>query len=117
MPPTERRIGPREFFLTSTRTLSPTVTVRNSLVGCRAEGTRLYGCFASCRNGRYTSFGTFLAERWTRRAGEEEDSGLRLASESFVEQGLPVDIYVTQGHAYVVSVPNGPEKGDSRCST
>ncbi|EPX59739.1 putative lipoprotein [Cystobacter fuscus DSM 2262] len=111
VPPTERRIGPREFFLTSTRTLSPTVTVRDTLVGCRAEGTRLYGCYASCRNGRYTSFGTFLAERWTRRAGEEEASGLRLTSESFVEQGMPVDIYVTQGHAYVVSVPNGPEKG------
>ncbi|HEX8539683.1 MAG TPA: hypothetical protein VF664_19625, partial [Cystobacter sp.] len=110
-PPTERRIGPREFFLTSTRALSPAVTVRNTLVGCRAEGTRLYGCYVNCRNGRYNGFGTFLAERWTRRAGEGEASGLRLTSESFVEQGLPVDVYVTQGHAYVVSVPNGPEKG------
>jgi len=111
VPPTERRIGPRDFFLTSTRRVSPTLTVRDTLVGCRAEGHRLYGCFASCRNGRYSGFGTFLAERWTRRAGEEEASGLRLASESFVEQGLPVDVYVTHGHAYVVSIPEGSEKG------
>ncbi len=109
--PTERKVDASTFFLSSTRRQSSTVTLRNSVVGCRAEGNRLYGCYVSCRNGRVSGGGTFLAERWTRRAGEAEASGLGLLSESFVEQGFPVDIYVTQGHAYVVSTPDGVETG------
>jgi hypothetical protein len=109
--PTERRVGAGTFFLSSTRPQSSSVTLRNSVVGCRAEGNRLYGCYVNCRNGKPNGSGTFLAERWTRRAGEAEASGLGLLSESFVEQGLPVDIYVTQGHAYVVSVPDRGEQG------
>ncbi|AKJ08208.1 Putative Ig-like domain protein [Archangium gephyra] len=109
--PTQRQVDADTFFLSSTRQQSSSVTFRNSVVGCRAEGNRLYGCYVNCRNGKVTGAGTFLAERWTRRAGEEEASGLRLASESRVEGGMPVDIYVTQGHAYVVSVPDGVERG------
>ncbi|MFL5353631.1 LVIVD repeat-containing protein [Archangium sp.] len=109
--PPERRISDSSFFLSSTRSTSSTVTVRNSLVGCRAEGNRLYGCYANCRNGSVTGAGTFMAVKWEPRAGESEASGLRLTSESFVEQGLPVDVYVTQGHAYVVSIRNGSEPG------
>ncbi|HYO55949.1 hypothetical protein [Archangium sp.] len=109
--PTQREVGADSFFLSSTRKSSSTVTLRNSVVGCHARGNRLYGCYVNCRNGKATGTGTFLAERWTRRAGEAEASGLRLASESFVEQGEPVDIYVTQGHAYVVSIPNRVERG------
>lgn len=112
-PPTDRRTSRESFYLSSTRKTSSTVTTRNSVVGCRAEGNgnRLYGCFVNCRNGNVTGVGTFLAERWERRAGESEASGLGLVSESFVEQGLPVDVYVTQGHAYVVSIRNGNEPG------
>ncbi|WP_257451302.1 LVIVD repeat-containing protein [Archangium lipolyticum] len=106
MTPTQRRVDAESFFLSSVRS-----TQRDSLVGCRAEGNRLYGCFVSCRGGRPSVSGTFLAEKWERRAGEAEASGLRLESESFVDQGMPVDVYVTQGHAYVVSVPDGGEGG------
>jgi hypothetical protein len=102
--PPERRISDSTFFLSSTRKTSSTVTVRNSLVGCRAEGNRLYGCYVNCRNGSVSGMGTFLAERWERRAGEAEASGLQLVSESLVEEALPVDVYVTHGHAYVVSI-------------
>jgi hypothetical protein len=109
--PTQRQVDAEHFFLSSTRQLSSSLTSRSSLVGCRAEGKRLYGCYVSCRNGRVTSSGTFLAERWARRAGETEGSGLRLASESLVTQGTPLDVYVTQGHAYVVSGPLGVEGG------
>ncbi|MCY1082670.1 LVIVD repeat-containing protein [Archangium lansingense] len=109
--PTERQVDSDTFFLSSTRKQSSSVTVRYSVVGCRAEGNRLYGCYVNCRNGKANGSGTFLAERWTRRAGEAEASGLTLTSESAVEGGLPVDIYVTQGHAYVVSIPDGAERG------
>jgi len=109
--PTLRRVEPELFYLSSTRSTSSTVTQRDALVGCRVEGPRLYGCYLSCRNGQISGRGTFLAEQWRPRAGEAEASGLRLVSESRVEQGLPVDIYVTQGHAYVVSVRQGAEGG------
>lgn len=109
--PTERQVDADTFFLSSTRQQSSSVSLRNSVVGCRAEGNRLYGCYVNCRNGKVTGSGTFLAERWTRRPGEAEASGLGLVSESFVTGGLPVDIYVTQGHAYVVSVPRRGERG------
>jgi hypothetical protein len=109
--PTERVMDSDTFFLSSTRRQSASVTLRNSMVGCRVEGNRLYGCYVSCRNGKVTGSGTFLAERWTRRAGEAEASGLGLAAESPVEGGMPVDVYVTQGHAYVVSVPDKGEAG------
>ena len=109
--PTRYHIDDERFYLSSTREISASVSARDSLVGCRVEGTRLYGCFASCRNGKFTNYGTFMAERLTRRAGEAEASGMRLVSESFVAQGLPVDVYVTHGHAYVVSLPRGDIPG------
>ncbi|WNG61782.1 hypothetical protein F0U59_49020 [Archangium gephyra] len=109
--PTQRQVDADTFFLSSTRAQSSSVSLRNSVVGCRAEGKRLYGCYVSCRNGKRTGAGTFVAERWEQRAGEAEASGLGLVSESFVDAGMPVDIYVTQGHAYVVSVPDGVERG------
>ncbi len=108
--PTQRQVDADDFFLSTTRRTA-TVTQRYSIVGCRAEGSRLYGCYVNCRNGNASSVGTFLAEKWAPRAGEAEASGLRLVSESFVEQGMPVDIYVTKGHAYVVSVRDGTEGG------
>lgn len=109
--PTQRQVSSELFYLSSTRQTSATVTQRHAIVGCRVEGPRLYGCYLNCRNGQAVGSGTFLAEKWQPRAGEAEASGLRLVSESFVEQGEPVDIYVTQGHAYVVSVRHGTEGG------
>ncbi|NMO21325.1 hypothetical protein HPC49_29950 [Pyxidicoccus fallax] len=87
------------------------LTDRSVFVGCEAQGPREFtGCFAQCRNGQLRVQGTFRAERMTWREGESESSGLQLRSESFVERGTPVDVYVTQGHAYVVSLPNGTQR-------
>ena len=102
--PTVRDVSADRFYLSSSRTTSASVSLRNAVAGCRAEGERLYGCYVNCRNNQPTAWGTFVAERWKRRAGEAEALGLRLLSETRVGLGLPVDIYVTQGHAYVVSV-------------
>lgn len=84
---------------------------RLTFAGCRAQGPRhLTGCFLWCRNGTLRYRGSFRAERMTWRAGEPESSGgLQVVSESFVDRGTPVDVYVTHGHAYVVSV-NAPER-------
>ncbi|MFP2959032.1 LVIVD repeat-containing protein [Myxococcus sp. 1LA] len=78
---------------------------RYTFVGCRAQGTRsLTGCFYKCRGNRLTVRGSFRAERMTSREGEPEFANLQLLSESFVNPGKPVDVYVTRGHAYVVSI-------------
>jgi hypothetical protein len=77
------------------------------LSGCRATGPREFtGCFTVCGiSGKAERFGSFRAERMSWRQGEAESSGgLQLLSESFVQRGRPVDVYVTKGHAYVVSL-------------
>lgn len=102
--PTEKRVAADTLYLSRT-VASSQRTLRYSLVGCHAEPGRVYGCYVSCNNGRATGYGTFQAWRWARRSGEAESSGLQLAAEAPVQQGLPVDVYVTKGHAYVVSLP------------
>ncbi|WP_434384527.1 LVIVD repeat-containing protein [Melittangium boletus] len=109
--PAQARLDDRDFFLSSTSTNDAGVSTRYSLRGCRAEGDRLYGCYAGCRNGQFINYGTFLAQRVSRRPGEAEASGLTLVSESPVSHGLAADVYVTQGHAYVVSLPLGGTPG------
>ncbi|MCP3144983.1 LVIVD repeat-containing protein [Pyxidicoccus xibeiensis] len=79
---------------------------------CQAPDSRtLTGCYAWCRNGRLYSQGTFRAERMTWPQGEPESSGLSLVSETYVPRGRPVDVYVTRGHAYVVSTDNPNDTG------
>ncbi|WP_163999084.1 LVIVD repeat-containing protein [Pyxidicoccus caerfyrddinensis] len=81
-------------------------TNRRLLVGCQVTAPdRFTGCYARCVNGRVRTRATFEAYRMTFPDGEAESSGgLDLVSESRVEQGLPVDIYVAKEHAYVVSI-------------
>jgi len=80
--------------------------VRYSFAGCRALGPREFtGCFSYCQNGLMRRFGSFRAERMSWRQDEPESSGgLQLLSESRVLRGRPADVYVTKGHAYVVSL-------------
>ena len=81
---------------------------RFTFAGCRATGPNSFvGCMATCRNGNLRYRATFRAERMMWRPGEPESSGLQRVSEFHVGRGVPVDVYVTRGHAYVVSV-NGP---------
>ncbi|MBN1208556.1 MAG: hypothetical protein JXB05_27095 [Myxococcaceae bacterium] len=95
----------QSFYIARDVTLRDGTTTRTAYAGCQVSGTQqLTGCFMSCRNGSVRSRGTFEALPATRAPGEEESSGLPLVSESFVSLGLPVDVYVAKGHAYVVSV-------------
>ncbi|MCY1021364.1 LVIVD repeat-containing protein [Pyxidicoccus sp. MSG2] len=75
------------------------------LAGCEAPSNRYFtGCFARCVNGRVVQRATADAHRMLWREGEDESSGgLELVSETYVEQGTPLDIYVAKNHAYVVS--------------
>ncbi|MFP2926788.1 LVIVD repeat-containing protein [Pyxidicoccus sp. 3LG] len=85
---------------------------RYTFAGCHATGPgTITGCLAWCRNGQLHSRGTFRAERMTWRQGEPESTGIDLVSETRVERGFPVDVYVTKGHAYVVSVNAGRDSG------
>ncbi|NTX12234.1 hypothetical protein HUA74_03335 [Myxococcus sp. CA051A] len=89
-----------------------TGTVMN-LTGCETKAPNiLTGCFASCRRGQFTQGGTFEAHRVVKQEAEPESSGgLALLSEHRVSTGLAVDIYVTKGHAYVVSMPHQDQLG------
>jgi hypothetical protein len=81
--------------------------------GCSAEDSNHFtGCYAVCNDGQAIEVGSFRAARITPGRGESEASGLALVSETLIHYpdnpdyfyGLPVDIYVTKEHAYVVSV-------------
>jgi hypothetical protein len=104
--PSRKVVGASGFFLAADYTLRNR-PVRHAIRACRAEANRVYGCFVYCREGQVTSSGTFEAARAVKPEGEALASGMSLTSETFVEQGLPVDVYVTKGHAYVVSVNHG----------
>ncbi|WNG51710.1 hypothetical protein F0U60_52085 [Archangium minus] len=78
---------------------------RELLATCEApQAPDFTGCSASCNNGKVFMLSTFKSQRTAWRAGEAEASGLELVSENLVDIGRPVDIYVTKGHAYVVSI-------------
>jgi hypothetical protein len=93
------------FYLNREWSLSNGDIALSAYAGCQASADQpLTGCYVSCRNGQVRSYGTFEAIRATWSEGEQEAEGIPLSSESFVSLGLPVDIYVSKGHAYVVSV-------------
>ncbi|MFP2904214.1 LVIVD repeat-containing protein [Pyxidicoccus sp. 3LFB2] len=95
------------FFLASSR--SPNAPFTNfAFAGCQTPSPGVItGCFIRCGNGRVSRTGTFEAHRMAWPPGEAESSGgLVLRSESRVELGRPVDVYVAKEHAYVVSLDN-----------
>ncbi|WP_395835050.1 LVIVD repeat-containing protein [Archangium violaceum] len=78
---------------------------RTMLATCEApQAPEFTGCYATCLRGKVSQLSTFKSQRMAWRAGESEASGLELVSENFVDIGRPVDVYVTKGHAYVVSI-------------
>ncbi|MFY0570931.1 LVIVD repeat-containing protein [Archangium lansingense] len=83
-----------------------TLNVTVGYAGCSAQDTNHFtGCYAVCRNGLASEVGTFKAARIVLARNESEAKGLTLVSESpIVDFGMPVDIYVTKNHAYVVSL-------------
>ncbi|QSQ12062.1 LVIVD repeat-containing protein [Myxococcus landrumensis] len=76
-----------------------------TFAGCNAVNPRaLTGCFSRCRQGVLVESGTFRAERVARFKGEHEISGgMQQVSERSVDQGMPVDLQVIGGWAYVIS--------------
>jgi hypothetical protein len=101
----ETRVDSRTFFLTSYGTLRDGRPWRTAYVGCKGRGHhRVTGCYASCVGGRPTYQATFEAEKVVRRPGEDEASGMTLIGEAPVTRGIAADVYVTHGHAYVVSL-------------
>ncbi|MCP3162931.1 hypothetical protein LZ199_08505 [Myxococcus sp. QH3KD-4-1] len=94
-------------FVSGSRTEGTNGVRRRSFLGCQSpEPGRLQGCYVECLNGRVEGEGTFDAMKVTARVDEPESSGLERVSETAVT-GLPVDVYVTLGHAYVVSLGGG----------
>jgi hypothetical protein len=93
------------FYLSREWQLSNGDTARYAYAGCESSSPQqLTGCYVLCRGGLLRSLGTFKATRASRNEAEQEAEGISLISESFVQLGVPVDIYVTKGHAYVVSI-------------
>ncbi|WP_043709846.1 LVIVD repeat-containing protein [Corallococcus macrosporus] len=92
------------FIVSSETTFQAGAQERYTFIGCRAQGPRsLTGCVFWCRGTRGHG-GSFRAERMTWREGEPESANLQLLSEMRVGMDTPVDVYVTHGHAYVVSI-------------
>jgi len=104
-PTTELRNGNARLFTVQTAAFADGGTRRTAMVTCSApQAPEFTGCLALCRNGVTTSRATFASNRLQWRAGETEASGLELVSEKRVDIGYPADVYVTQNHAYVVSL-------------
>ncbi|WNG51713.1 hypothetical protein F0U60_52100 [Archangium minus] len=92
-------------FYASERIRGDGVKSRTMIATCEApQAPEFTGCYATCSNGKVSLLYTFKSQRTTTwRAGEAEASGLELVSENPVDIGFPADVYVTKGHAYVVS--------------
>ncbi|WP_375742620.1 hypothetical protein NR800_27170 [Corallococcus interemptor] len=111
-PLVRNEVGPQGFFITGEYVTSANKHQRYALAGCRVpEPGRITGCFVRCTDGVPDYSGTFDARRMN--LTHEADTGarpMRLVSETAVPVGDPVDVYVTKGHAYVVSLPRGKEE-------
>jgi hypothetical protein len=91
-------------FYSISYTTATGIPFTKMIATCQApRAPEFTGCTATCRNGKLVGTETFESVRMKWREGEAEASGLELVSESHVDIGYPVDVYVTQGHAYVVS--------------
>ncbi|MFE8601976.1 LVIVD repeat-containing protein [Archangium violaceum] len=102
-------------FTTSRLSDGGTSSFTWSYAGCSAQdANHVTGCYVTCRDGQSLEVGTFETARIVPARNESEANGLTLVSESpVVDQyspdytfGMPVDVYVTKSHAYVVSLEN-----------
>lgn len=108
-PLTQKQVDAQNFYVAGLRTLNDGGTTLYAFAGCEAQSPQHFvGCYQTCTNGgaRRTS-GSFDGAR-LQRVSEPESSGISLVSESAVALGLPVDVYVTKDHAYVVSLSLAP---------
>jgi hypothetical protein len=107
-PVVQKQVDGQNFYVAGKRTLTDGGTTLWAMAGCQAQDSQNFtGCYQTCTNGgARRSSGTFDGVR-LQRSGEPETSGIDLLSESKVDLGLPVDVYVTKNHAYVVSLSLG----------
>ncbi len=107
-PLVQKRVDDQNFYVSGLRTLNDGGTTLYAFAGCEAQGSQHFtGCYQTCTNGgARRSSGSFDGAR-LQRVNEPESSGIELVSESVVDLSLPVDVYVTKNHAYVVSLSLG----------
>ncbi|QDE72107.1 LVIVD repeat-containing protein [Myxococcus xanthus] len=107
IPVTTRMTTGGTFFLSGRQSNPYTGERVVSVAGCETPRPDVItGCYVRCTEtprSSSRSMGTFEAERAERRGEAESSGGMQLVAEYFVDLGVPVDVYVTQGHAYVVS--------------
>lgn len=103
-----REVAQDQVFLSSVMTDTQGRTRRRSYMGCIApEPGHLRGCYVECSDNAVVASGTFEARKVESGVNEAQASGLTLVSEVAVSRGTAVDVYVTRGHAYVVSLGGG----------
>ncbi len=102
---TLKQMDSTHFFLSA----HPDGGAYRSYVGCQATGpSAVTGCYAQCQNGQQVLAGAFEAYRVARIPGEGVSKNLTFVSESYFSPDVvPVDLYVTKQHAYVVALGGG----------
>jgi len=104
----QKQVNDQSFYVASKRTLTDGGSTLWAYAGCQAQNPqRFSGCYQTCTNGgARRSSGSFDGVR-LQRVNEPESSNITLLSERRVDLGIPVDVYVTKNHAYVVSLTLG----------
>jgi hypothetical protein len=104
-PLTQKLVDGNTLYVAGLRPLADGGTTLYAFAGCEAQSAESFtGCYQTCTNGgARRSIGSLDGVR-TQRLTEPELSGIELISEERVTLGTPVDVYVTQGRAYVVSL-------------
>jgi hypothetical protein len=108
-PLVQKQVDSQSFYVASKRTLTDGGTTLWAYAGCQAQDSqRFSGCYQTCVNdGARRSSGSFDGARLQRLNEPETSTNITMLSERRVELGIPVDIYVTKNHAYVVSLSLG----------
>ncbi|QSQ13108.1 LVIVD repeat-containing protein [Myxococcus landrumensis] len=83
-----------------------------AVVGCKRPAPHIItGCIATCRRGAFVRASTFEAHRVAKSGEPESSGGLTLLAEHRAALGQAVDVHVTRGHAYVVSLRHRDQPG------
>ncbi|WXH30898.1 hypothetical protein WA016_04872 [Myxococcus stipitatus] len=83
----------------------PQTATTFAVAGCKSPAPSVItGCVATCRRGVFVRASTFEAHRVAKSGEPESSGGLVPLSEHRAELGMAVDVFVTKGHAYVVSL-------------
>jgi hypothetical protein len=115
--PSATRFDASTFLLSSVEYEPWGDEITYTVTGCQATSRSITGCISACLRTSQQSpprqwlTGTFRAARMGQGLLERQSLGMDRVSESFVELGKPVDVYVAKDHAYVVSLNRFGEAG------